>query len=58
MQVLNNDIKKYLDDMQPGVVIKIWEQRYPVILIHAAKEYINNGGALEFSNDYEQLKKL
>lgn len=44
--------------MQPGVVIKIWEQRYPVILIHAAKEYINNGGALEFSNDYEQLKKL
>ncbi|MBB6109744.1 hypothetical protein SAMN05421821_105162 [Mucilaginibacter lappiensis] len=56
--ILTPAIKKYLDNMQPGTILKVWEQRYPIILIHAAKEYIAQGGQLEFSNDYEQLKKL
>ncbi|WP_114937547.1 hypothetical protein [Mucilaginibacter endophyticus] len=58
MQVLTPKIKTYFTNMVPGEVIQVWEQRYPVILILAAKEFIDEGGQLEFSSDYEQLKKL
>jgi hypothetical protein len=58
MQTLTPKIKSYFTSMQPGEVIQVWEQRYPLILILAAKEFIDQGGQLEFSNDYEQLKKL
>lgn len=50
--------------MLPGSSIQIWDQRYPIVLIHAAKEYIDQNnqvgeyGQLEFNNDYTTLKKL
>jgi hypothetical protein len=61
--ILTPAIKTYLDKMVPGSSLEVWDQRYPILLIHAAKEYIeefNNPetGQLEFNNDYTQLKKL
>ncbi|MBB6126957.1 hypothetical protein [Mucilaginibacter lappiensis] len=51
-------MKAYFDKMKPGDTIEIWKAQKPLFLAWGAKEYIAQGGQLEFSNDYEQLKKL
>lgn len=54
---------QYFDKMKAGEVIDVWKARYPLHLIWAAREYIEqhtelSNGQLEFNNDYTEIKKL
>jgi hypothetical protein len=51
-------IQSYFDQMQPGQTITIANAKDPDGLITAGKSYIDQGGNLEFSNDWKIIKKI
>jgi hypothetical protein len=51
-------ILTYFNKMQPGDRITIAKAKDPAALTQAGKEYIEQGGNLEFSNDWKEIKKI
>jgi hypothetical protein len=56
--MLTQPILKYFQNMPPGETIDIWKAKRPVSLIWAGREYIRQGGQIEFNEDYTIIKKL
>lgn len=49
---------QYFDKMKPGAILQVANAQDPVALVAAAKEFIDQGGALELNPAETAIKKL
>ncbi|AMR34171.1 hypothetical protein A0256_23320 [Mucilaginibacter sp. PAMC 26640] len=54
---MNSTIENYFDKMEVGQYITIAKAKDPEALIEVGKKYIDQGGNIEFSNDWKEIKK-
>lgn len=51
-------ILDYLNAMVPGATLDVAKAKDPGVFIQACKDYIDEGGQLQFDDDYSCVKKL